>query len=117
MNIDRNKALADIVDKVSESLKFTILEIGAMPLDNSPEPFHCLLDFFPSSRICAFEVDETLCEELNMRVKTGLRYYPAALGRTEERRSFYETNHPMCSSFYKANDRLNSTYNSMEVAL
>ena len=99
------------------TLSFTILEIGALPLGGQSEPFHLLPDIFPQSRIIAFEVDKDLCAELNRKAKPGIRYFPVALGRTEERRKFYVTNHPMCSSLYKPNEKLNSLYNNMEVAM
>ena len=31
----------------------------------------------------------------------GLKFYPYALGKKNEKRLFYETNHPMCSSLYE----------------
>jgi len=117
MNSDKNHAIADIVNSVTDSLNFNILEIGARPLDNSSEPFHCLLDLFSGTKIYAFEVDQNVCEKLNQSARQGLRYYPIALGCKEEYRLFYETNHPMCSSLYKPNDALSSLYNNMEVAL
>lgn len=116
MNFNENQALAKIVRETAESLRFNIFEIGAMPVENSSEPFHNLLDFFPGSNIYAFEVDEEVCGELDKKAKPGMKYYPAALGRTVEKRSFYETNHPVCASLYKPNDKLNSMYNKMEFA-
>ena len=98
-------------------LAFTILEIGALPVEGQKEPFHLLLDIFPHSRIIAFEVDEKLCDQLNQKAPKGIRYFPVALGRTEEQRPFYITNHPMCCSLYKPNEKLISLYNNMEVAM
>jgi len=109
--------LGEIVREADSTLSFTILEIGAVPLEGAAEPFHQLLDIFPESQILAFELDETLCAELNQKSKPGITYYPVALGRTEERRTFYETNHPMCCSLYKPNEELISLYNNMEVAM
>ncbi len=81
--------LGEIVREAAGPLSFTILEIGALPLDGEEEPFSQLLNIFPGSRIIAFEVDATLCEELNRKAKPGITYYPMALGRTEEKRTFY----------------------------
>jgi hypothetical protein len=39
-----------------------------------------------------------------------------ALGRAEEQRDFFVTEHPMCSSLYPPNEELLSRYNNMEVA-
>ena len=113
----RIKSVGEMVRGVDPTLAFTILEIGALPIAGQKEPFHLLLDIFPESRIIAFEVDKDLCEELNQKAEPGIRYYPVALGRKEEHRPFYVTNHPMCSSLYKPNEKLNNMYNNMEVAM
>jgi len=112
----RIEKLGKLILKQEDSIKFTILEIGAVPLEGSPEPFHQLLDIFPGSNILAFEVDKELCERLNKTSRPGLKFFPTALGRTEETRLFYETRHPMCCSLYKPNERLISLYNNFEVA-
>ena len=112
----RIEKLADLILKQEDSITFTILEIGAVPLEGAPEPFHQLLDLFPGSNILAFEVDKDLCERLNKTSRPGLKFFPTALGRTEETRPFYETKHPMCCSLYKPNERLISLYNNFEVA-
>lgn len=113
---DRIKKLADLILKYEDSLTFTILEIGGVPLEDAPEPFHQLLDVFPGSQVLAFEVDKELCERLNNTSKPGINFSPTALGRTEETRTFYETRHPMCCSLYEPNERLISLYNNFEVA-
>jgi FkbM family methyltransferase len=110
------KKLADLILAHEDSITFTILEIGAVPLEGKPEPFHQLLDIFPGSQILAFEVDKELCEQLNKTSRPGMKFFPIALGRTEETRTFYETRHPMCCSLYKPNERLISLYNNFEVA-
>jgi len=114
---ERITIVGEIVREVESALAFTILEIGALPLEGKKEPFHQLLDIFPESRIIAFEVDKDLCDQLNRQARPGISYFPVALGRTEEQRTFYETNHPMCSSLYKPNEKLISMYNNMEVAM
>jgi len=112
MNID---PLIRIISETGNSLHFTILEIGALQLVKN-EGFHFLLEIFPGSRIIAFEVDDGLCENLNKKAQPGLKYFPVALGRTEEKRRFYETVHPMCSSLYMPNEKLLDLYNNLEMA-
>ncbi len=104
------KILGEIIREEKSTLSFTILEIGAVPLKGKKEPLHQLLDIFPDSQIIAFEVDKNLCEQLDREAKPGMTFYPVALGRNEERCAFYQTNHPMCSSLYKPNDKLLSMY-------
>lgn len=113
---NRLKKLADLILEQDDSITFTILEIGAVPLEGAPEPFHQLLDVFPGSQILAFEVDKDLCERLNKTSRPGMKFFPTALGRTEEPRAFYETRHPMCCSLYQPNEKLISLYNNFEVA-
>jgi FkbM family methyltransferase len=113
----RIKIVGDILREAERTLSFTILEIGALPLQGQKEPFHQLLDIFPDSRIIAFEVDKNLCDQLNRNAKRGIRFFPIALGRKEERRPFYVTNNPMCSSLYRPNEDFISLYNNMEVAM
>lgn len=59
-------------------------EIGAAPVGGQVEPFHLLLDYFPASRIIAFEVDEKLCNELNEKSRPNVTYFPVALGEKEQ---------------------------------
>lgn len=108
--------LVKLIRRISKSLAFTIFEIGALPLEGETEPFHQILDFFPNSKVFAFEVDKELCNRLNKQTSKNIKYYPVALGLTQETRTFYETNHPMCASLFKPNEELISNYNCMEVA-
>ena len=109
----RFRELAKLILKTSNSLSFTILEIGALQITDKTEPFYQLLDCFPGSKIIAFEVDEILCEELNKKAKPNMKYFPVPLGRTEETCSFFETVHPMCSSLYKPDEELMNLYNNL----
>jgi len=115
MNIQ--EVLVDIVHRTASSLTFNILEIGSAPLDGAPEPFHSLIHSFPGSRINAFEVDAELCKSLNSKTISGIAYHPVALGRREEERPFYITNHPMCCSLYKPNEKLLKQFNNMEMSM
>jgi FkbM family methyltransferase len=113
---DIAKRLAGLALEREEGLTFTILEVGAVPLDSGPEPFHRLVDWIPGSRILAFEVDQQLCQTLNATAHPSVRFFPTALGRSEEIRQFYVTEHPMCSSLYEPNSDLLELYNNLEVA-
>ena len=109
--------LARVVLEAYPRLSFTLLEVGALPVEGQTEPSHQLLDAFPGSRILAFELDRQLCAELNRKAKRGIRFYPAALGRAEETRPLYEAAHPMCTSLYKPNEALLARYFNLEVAM
>lgn len=109
------EAVGGIVLGAEPELAFTSLEIGARPLAVESEPAHALLKVFPGSRVLAFEVEEELCADLNKTAQEGLTYYPTALGKTEESRPFYETEHPMCASLYRPADPFVALYNNLEV--
>lgn len=113
--MDRIKKLAELIRKQDESLTFTMLEIGGVPLSNNPEPFHRLVDLFPGSEVFAFEVDKAQCDKLNQSSKPGIKFFANALGQTEEVRPFYETQHPMCSSLYEPNEKLLKLFTNFEV--
>jgi FkbM family methyltransferase len=115
MNIQ--EALVGIVHRTASHLTFNILEIGSVPVEGAPEPFHSLIHSFPGSRINAFEVDAELCNTLNSQAISGLVHHPVALGRTEEERPFYITNHPVCCSLYKPNEKLLKKFNNMEMSM
>ena len=113
--MDRITKLAELIRKLDESLTFTMLEIGGVPLSNNPEPFHRLVDLFPGSEVYAFEVDKDQCDKLNQSSKLGIKFFANALGRAEETRPFYETQHPMCSSLYEPNEKLLKLFTNFEV--
>ena len=107
--------LAKLLADKHYPLVFNILELGAVPLEGTPEPFFALLEFFPGSRISAFELDSALCEELNRKAPAGLRYYACPIGRAEESRTLYETMHPMCTSLYEPDERFADLYHALDV--
>lgn len=109
--------LAKVLLRRQPDLAFTVLEIGAVPIDGQTEPAHRLLDAFPGSRIAAFELDPALCDDLNRKARLGMTFHPVALGRTEEERPIYETRHPMCTSLYRPNEALLEHYVNLEVAM
>ena len=114
-----NKALsilAQFVKQTNIKCSFKIIEIGALHVHDQKEPFYELLDHFPSSEIIGFEVEKEVCEQMNSKSPEGVKYYPYALGKANEKRKFYITQHPMCCSLYKPNEELIKLYNNFEVA-
>ena len=110
------KAFADIILESIGSISFRILEIGAAQYAEQSESFYQLLDLFPGSEVIAFEIDQQLCDEQNKTAQQGIRFFPVALGRTEETRTFYRTLHPQCSSLYRPNEKMLDNYLNMEMA-
>ena len=98
------------------SLEFQMLEIGAHPYEDKKESFHQLLDFFPKSHVIAFELDKDECEKLNQKSPQGIKYFPYALGEKNEKKKLYITNHPMCSSLYKPNEKFMKLFNNLDFA-
>ena len=97
------------------NLEFRMLEVGALDVGHK-EGFYRVLSDFPGSQILGFEVEETVCDEMNAKAPEGLRYFPTALGSADETRAFFETNHPMCSSLYEPNEAYLRLFNNLEVA-
>jgi FkbM family methyltransferase len=117
LTMSTTKQLANLILRHDPSIRFSILEIGGAPLQGSAEePFYQLLDCFPGSQIIAFEVDAAMCEKLNQTARSGVRFFPRAIGRTQETRTFYQTRHPMCCSLYEPNEQLMRLYNFFEMA-
>jgi len=114
-----NKPLFELVESIKKTnieLNFKIIEIGALQIQDKKEPFYQLLDYFPSSKIIGFEIDQEVCEKMNINSREGVKYYPYALGKANERRKLYITQDPMCCSLYKPNEELLKLYNNLEVA-
>ncbi len=112
---DASKILFNIIHKNKIECKFTIIEIGALELSKK-EPFYELLEHFPKSKIIGFEIEEKVCDEMNLKAPKGVEYYPHALGEKNERKKLYNTEHPMCTSLYKPNEKLIRLYNNLEFA-
>ena len=108
--------LAEIIKQNNIDLSFNIIEIGAVQITDTQEPFYQLLNYFPSSNIIGFELEEEVCSKMNANAKKGIKYYPYALGKANEKRKLYITQNPMCSSLYKPNEELIKLYNRFEVA-
>ena len=108
--------LSEIIKKNNIDLSFNIVEIGAVQLSEKKEPFYELLEYFPSSRIIGFELEEDVCEKMNANATKGVKYYPYALGKANEKRKLYITQHSMCTSLYKPNEELIKLYNKFETA-
>ena len=112
---DASKKLFNIIRKNKIDCKFTIIEIGALELSKK-EPFYELLEHFPKSKIIGFEIEEKVCDEMNLKAPKGVEYYPHALGEKNERKKLYNTEHPMCTSLYKPNEKLIRLYNNLQYA-
>ena len=110
------KVLAEYIKFTDIKINFTIIEVGALQIHNKKEPFYELLDYFPSSKIIGFELEKDVCEKMNIEASKGAKYYPYALGKANEKRKLYTTQHPMCCSLYKPNEKLIKLYNNFEVA-
>lgn len=112
---DASKKLFNIIHKNKIECKFTIIEIGALQLSEK-EPFYELLEHFPNSKIIGFEIEEKVCDEMNLKAPKGVKYYPHALGEKNEKKKLYNTEHPMCTSLYRPNEKLLRLYNNLQVA-
>lgn len=115
-NTNKLTKFLNLIKKTDSLLEFQIIEIGAHPYEGKEEPFYQILDYFPKSKIYAFEINENECDKLNNSSKSGVKYFPYALGQKDEEIKFYETKHPMCSSTYEPNEELLKIYNNLEVA-
>lgn len=113
---DPIESMAAIVLDARPALGFSILDIGARPMEDDDDSFYRLLDLFPGSRIFAFEVEKQLCDELNKTAQPGLEYHAVALAAAEEHRRLFETQHPMCSSLYEPDEKFLARYHGLEVA-
>ena len=51
------KVLAEYIKYTNIKINFTIIEVGALQIHSKKEPFYELLDYFPSSKIIGFELD------------------------------------------------------------
>ena len=113
---EKFKKLVEIINNTKKKCKFTILEIGALHVENSKEPFYQLLEYFPSSEIIGFEIEKELCDKMNSKASKGIKYYSCALGEKNEKKRLYNTKNPMCTSLYKPNEKLIRLYNNLDVA-
>ena len=107
--------IAEMLSAHNLPLRFTSMEVGALPIAGNPEPFHALLHDFPGSRNLAFEVDEALCDRLNRTASPGMEFHASALGRANGARTFYGTAHPMCSSLYEPDEVWPDLFHGLDV--
>lgn len=107
--------LPELLSANNVDLSFVTVEVGALPVDGRPEPFHSLLRDFPRSRNLCFEVDEQLCARLNQAAVSGMQFYPFALGGRNGKRTFYMTAHPMCASLFEPDERWADLYYNLDV--
>ena len=102
--------------KFDNSIEFQMLEVGAHPYEGSNEPFHQIINFFPNSKIFAFEINKDECEKLNKNSSKGIKFFPYALGEKQQRKKIHITNHPMCTSLYEPNEKLMRLFNNLNFA-
>lgn len=98
-----------------EKLNFIVANIGCRPIGGGPEPFEAILEYFSGSQIIGFETDKDLCEKLNKETSGGYNFFYQALGQKNEKRNFYNTEDPMCSSLYQPNEKFLERYQCLEV--
>ena len=113
---DPFKKLVEIIHETKVNCEFSLLEIGAAKTGKTKEPFYKILDYFPHSKIIGFEIDKKVCDKMNSEASEGIKYYPYALGKANERKKLYNTQAPMCTSLYKPNEKLISLYNNLDFA-
>ena len=106
--------LAGLLKTNGFDLAFSMLNIGALPIKGAAEPYWQLLDIFPAARMSGVEISPQLCAELNRHAVPGARYYPGAIGKTEERRPLYKTAHPMCTSLYRPDARYADLFHDLD---
>ena len=95
--------LPEILKNAEIDPSLTMVDVGARPTDKFKAPFHKLSRKFKSSRVLAFDADAEHCEQWNGQSPGNVRFYPYALGRTNESRSFNRYRSPEHSSFYPVN--------------
>ncbi len=113
---DPFEKLVEIIRETKVNCIFNLLEIGAAKTGKTKEPFYKILDYFPHSKIIGFEIDKKVCDKMNSEASEGIKYYPYALGKANERKKLYNTQAPMCTSLYKPNEKLISLYNNLDFA-
>jgi len=108
------RKLSDLISEY-EKLNFVIANIGCRPVGSGPEPYEVILEYFSGSQIIGFETDKDLCEKLNKEASSGYNFFYQALGQKNEKRNFYNTENPMCSSLYQPNEKFLERYQTLEV--
>jgi len=108
------RKLSDLISEY-EKLNFVIANIGCRPVGSGPEPYEVILEYFSGSQIIGFETDKDLCEKLNKEASSGYNFFYQALGQKNEKRNFYNTENPMCSSLYQPNEKFLERYQALEV--
>ena len=111
---DPFEKLVEIIQKTKIDCKFTLIDIGALPIENSKPRFYKIIEYFPSSEIIGFEIEKEVCDQMNSKAAKGTRYFPFALGENNEKRKLYITENSMCTSLYKPNENLANLYHELQ---
>ena len=106
--------LVEIIKKTKIDCKFTLVDIGARPERNSQPRFHKIIEHFPSSEIIGFEIEKEVCDQMNSKAIKGIKYFPFALGKKNEKRKLYITESPLCTSLYKPDEKLLNLYHELQ---
>ena len=114
MNSDALANVISLAREVRESLAINTLEIGSRPLEGIDEPFYQLTEMLPGSRIISFDPGTDLADSGDSEDATHT-FFPVALAKGSETRTFYETNDPACSSLFPPNEDLAAQFNRLEV--
>lgn len=93
-------------------MNFNMVDIGALP--SSPECFYSLTEYFPGSRIHAFEIDPEVCSQLNREAPDGVEYRPKVFAHESMDTPLYRTKHPMFSSIFKPISKTIELFEGME---
>jgi FkbM family methyltransferase len=73
-----------------------------------------LLDVFSKATYVGFEPDITECKRLKEVAKNGYFYFPVALGKDSEKKTFYITSNPSCSSLLAPNQNFLDRFNEID---
>ncbi len=106
--------LLEVIKKTKIDCKFTLVDIGARPERNSQPRFHKIIEHFPSSEILGFEIEKEVCDQMNSKAIKGIKYFPFALGKKNEKRKLYITESPLCTSLYKPDEKLLNLYHELQ---
>jgi FkbM family methyltransferase len=112
------KMLSEIFTAEGFNISLNVLNIGANPYSQQAVDgkIDKILTSYPDSIVTCFDIDESACENLNRISNRNVCYYPCALGFGREKRTLYQTKHPMCSSLYEPNDAFNTMFQGLGVA-
>lgn len=75
--------LTEIIKQNNIELSFNIIEVGAVKIEDAQEPFYQILNYFPSSQIIGFELEEEVCKKNECRSKTRYKILSLCFRKSE----------------------------------